>query len=462
MERSHSSRRKFLTAAGGASTIALAGCLGNSGGGDGGDGDDGSDGGDGGDGSDGSDGDGGDGGDTSNTIKYLSDRGDSKDVIDEIIAEFEDEHDYTIEVTYTSKGTSTDEQLQKMKAAGNPPDIVFDTASDAYRYQRDGDAAPVSDAVQGTDLPDPVNVDGESYFVPTMVEPLMGWYRNDLYEENPTTWETWLAEAERVSNEEDINGYVVQSGQTNNADTSITQTLWQNDVNIYDGPEGDIEVTVDDDENREAAIETYEWLQSMAEYAPNGSGWEWGDAIAALQQENAAAAMSVGGLPILTIAANRPDLVDKLSPTAFPVPDGKEQDKWWAYMEGHVVWNGGEATEGAKEFVNFFSESDKFMDFLLGAPLFQFPPTREGLDDEAYTSNETVQAHPEVMDLVRDNWDAFTTVLATGEDGAPNIVGADAYGQQVLGQSADQMLVGGRSPEETVDWLGEKLRSLQG
>jgi multiple sugar transport system substrate-binding protein len=172
--------------------------------------------------------------------------------------------------------------------------------------------------------------------------------------------------------------------------------------------------------------------------------------------------MSVGGLPILTIMGNRPDLVDKLSPTAFPVPDGKEQDKWWAYMEGHVVWSGGEATDGAREFVKFFNESDRFMDFLLSAPLFQFPPTREGLDREAYTSNEVVQDNPEVMKLVRENWDAFTTVLATGDDGAPNIVGADAYGQQTFGEAADQMLVGGLSPEETVDWLAEELRALQG
>ena len=435
MARDHSPRRNLLTATGAATTVALAGCIGSlTGGGSGG---------------------------GSNEIKYLSDRGDSRQVIDDIISEFEDQSDYTVDVTYTSKGTSTDEQLQRMRAAGNPPDIVFDTSADAYRYQRDGKAAQVSDVVQGTGLPDPVNVDGESYFVPTMVEPLMGWYRNDLYDENPTTWETWQTEAQRLTEEEDINGYVVQSGQTNNADTMVTQTLWQNDVNIYDGPADDIQVTIDDDDNRQAAVETYEWLQTMSQYAPNGSGWEWGDAIAALQQENAAAAMSVGGLPVLTIQANRPDLVEKLSPTAFPVPDGKSQDKWWAYMEGHVVWNDGDATEGAREFVDFFSDSDRFMDFILSAPLFQFPPTREGLDSEAVRNNETIQAHPEVMDLVRNNWDAFTTVLATGRDGAPNIVAADAYGQQLFGQSADQLLVGGRSPAETVDWVAGELRGLQ-
>jgi len=429
MERTASTRRRFLRVGGVAAGLSVAGCLGGGGGGG------------------------------TGPIRYLSDRGDSKEVIDEIIAEFEEEFDYEVEVTYTSKGTSTDEQLSKMQAADNPPDVVFDTSADAYRYQRDGTAAPVSDAVQGTGLPDPVNVDGESYFVPTMVEPLMGWYRDDLYDE-PTTWEEWESQAARISEEEDMEGYVVQTGATNNADTAITQYHWQNGVDVYSGPVDDIEVVIDQGENRERAVETYEWVQRMAEHAPNGSGWEWGDAIAAVQQENAAALMSVGGLPVLTIQANRPELVESLSPTGFPLPGGRSQEKWWAYMEGHVVWNEGDQTEGAQRFVEFFSDSDRFMDFVLSAPLFQFPPTREGLDSDAVANNEVIQRHPDAMQLVRDNWDAFTTILATGDGGAPNIVGADAYGQQVLGRSGDQLLVGDRSPEETVDWVAEELRGL--
>ena len=98
---------------------------------------------------------------------------------------------------------------------------------------------------------------------------------------------------------------------------------------------------------------------------------------------------------------------------------------------------------------------------MLSAPLFQFPPTREQLDAPEVTENEVIQQHPDVMNLVRDNWDAFTSVLATGDDGAPNIVAADAYSEQLFGQAADQLLVGGLTPDETVDWLAEQLRGLQ-
>jgi multiple sugar transport system substrate-binding protein len=427
------SRRQLLYGAGAAATVSLAGCLGGGGGGSGG-----------------------------KTVRYLSDRGDSKQVMDAIISEFESEFDYEVEMIYTSKGTSSDQEMQKMVAAGNPPDILFDTSTDAYRLQRDGVLAPLTATVQDNGLPDPVSVDGESYFAAAMVEPLMGWYRNDVYSESPGTWDQWLTEARRVSESGEMDGYVVQSGQTNNAETQVTQYLWQNDVDVYSGPSDAIEVTIDTGKNRSAAVETFEWIRDMATFSPNGSGWEWGDAIGALQQENAAAIVSVGGLPILTIMSTRPDLVEKLSPMPFPVPTGKSQDRWWAYMEGHLVRNDGDATEGAREFVSFFNQSDRFFDFVLSAPLFQFPPTREQLDSEPMKQNETLKQFPDVVSMVRDNWDSFASVLETADGGAPNIVAADAYSKQLFGQAADQLLVGGRSPSETVDWLAEQLRGLQG
>jgi multiple sugar transport system substrate-binding protein len=435
MGNSDSTRRRFLAATGAGATIGLAGCtdalFGGGGGGNG------------------------------STITYLSDRGGSSEIIDEIIAEFESNHDYTVDVTYTSTGTSTDEELQRMIAAGNPPDVVFDTSADAYRYQRDGNLAPVSDAVQGTGLPDPVNVDGESYMAPAMIEPLMFWYRTDLYDGNPETWQGWMDEAARVTEEEGINGFCVQSGQTNNADTQHTQYLWQNGVDIYSGPSDDIQVEIDSGQNRERAIETFEWVQQMNEHSPNGSGWEWGDGIEALQQENVAALASVGGFPVISISENRPDLAENLAAVPFPLPGDREQEKWWAYFEGHVVRSDGDTTEGGQEFVEFFSNSDQFMEFLLTQPLFQLPPTQEGLTNEQYRSNDLVQQFPEVLDLTEQYWDSFTTILATGDDGAPNLTGSDAYSNQVFGRAADELLIGGLSPEETVDFVAEELRSLQ-
>lgn len=457
--RRPTTRRGYLRTTGAATAVALAGCVGGRDGG----GDDGGSGGSGSGGGNGGASTGTPAPEAGGTIRYLTDRGDSKEVLEAIVADFEAEFpSYTVEVTFTSKGTSTDQEMQQMVAGGTPPDVFFDTSADAYRFQRDGVLAPVTDTVADNDLPDPVNVGGESYFAASMVEPLMGWYRNDLYPEDPTTWDGWLAEAARVTEEEGIDGYVVQSGQTNNADTQVTQYLWQNDVDVYAGPSDAIEVVVDQGANRDRAVETFQWIADMAEYSPNGSGWEWGDMAGALMQENAAAGVSVGGLPMLIMGANRPEFTENFSAMPFPVPEGRQQDKWWAYMEGHLVRNDGESTEGAREFVTFFNQSERFFDFILSAPLFQFPPSLEQLRSDRVQDNEQLQQFPGILELVEGHWDVFTSVLATGDDGAPNLTAARAYGNQVFGQAADQLLVGGRSPAETVDWLADALRSIEG
>lgn len=54
----------------------------------------------------------------------------------------------------------------------------------------------------------------------------------------------------------------------------------------------------------------------------------------------------------------------------------------------------------------------------------------------------------------------MTSVLNTGDNGAPNAIAADAYSQQLYGQAADQLLYGNQSPAETVNWLAKQLRNL--
>ncbi|MFB6361984.1 MAG: molybdopterin cofactor-binding domain-containing protein, partial [Halobacteriales archaeon] len=40
---------------------------------------------------------------------------------------------------------------------------------------------------------------------------------------------------------------------------------------------------------------------------------------------------------ILQAEANRPDLASNLEPMPFPLPEGGEQGKWWAYTEGFYL-----------------------------------------------------------------------------------------------------------------------------
>lgn len=394
------------------------------------------------------------------TVRYLSDRG-GREIWEAAIEEFNSGSDYTVEVTWLPKGTSMNEQIEKMRAAGNLPEIVFETSTDAYRETLDGNTAPVTDLVENLGTKNPVQYQGESYLLPAVTIPLMGIYRGDVVQGDPRTRSEWLQEAERIQSSEGMGGLVMPSGRTNNATTQVNQNLWNGGTNIYEGSAGDIEVTIDQGANREAAISTYQWMKDMSQYNPNTSGWEWGDTVNAFIQEQAAAALTIGGLMILQISANRPELAGNMKAMPFPLPEGGEQNHWWAYTEGFYLYKDATNVEGGREFLDFFMQSEYYLNFIKQTPLFNFPTTLDQVRSDAYQNVELVQNHQDLVDIVIDNWDHMRPVLATGDDGAPNLIAAKAYGQQLMGQSADQLISGDKSPEETVTWIAEKLRSLK-
>jgi multiple sugar transport system substrate-binding protein len=390
----------------------------------------------------------------------LSDRS-ARDTWEASIEEFNSGSEYTVEVTWLPKGVTMNEQIEKMRAADNLPEIVFETSTDAYRETVEGNTAPVTDLVETLGTLDPVRYQGDSYLLPAVTIPLMGVYREDIVQGDPRTRAEWAAEAKRINEEEGMGGLVMPTGRTNNATTQVNQNLWNGGVDIYSGPPDDIQVTIDREPNRGRAIETYEWMQEVAQYNPNTSGWEWGDTVNAFIQEQAAAALTIGGLTILQTQANRPELASKLRAMPFPLPEGGEQGHWWAYTEGFYLNDSAPNTDGARQYLEFFMSSDYYLEFITETPLFNFPTSLEQVQSDAYTGVELVQNHQDLVDIVVENWENMRPVLATAEGNRPNITAANAYGQQLMGQSADQLIAGDLSPAETVDWAAEKLRSLQ-
>lgn len=394
-------------------------------------------------------------------IVYLCERA-TQGIIEDIAADFEDENpDYTVEIVRVKKGVGgTDAQLQKMKAAGNPPDMMWHTITSAAQYQLEGSLEPITDIADSMDIPVSMDIGGESYFLPIVIEPSMAWYRKDHFDEAPQTQGELLTKAEEISSNSDTEGFIAQNGQTNNSDMMMLQHLWANNVDLFSGSTDDIQVVVDEGQNRENAIQTFQWFKDIAEYSPNANGWEWGEATTALRSNDAAAHMSIGIDPIL-IQANQPEELDNIFPSFYPTAENGNMDKWFTYFEGNVVRNDGDNTEGAKQFAEFMSNSSKIMDFVLTAPVFQLPPTQDGLNSDEYQNNELVQRYPEVIEMANNNWDSMQAELLTADDGKPNPVAATSQIDRAKGRTTAQLLVNDRSPEEAVDFLAQKLRSYK-
>lgn len=394
------------------------------------------------------------------TIHFLNDRS-GREIWEAAAEEFSSNSDYDVEITWLPKGTAVNEQISKMEAAGNLPALIFETSADCYSETLGGKTAPMTDVVEELGVKDTVNVDGESYMVPVVSTPLTMIYRTDVIEGNPRTWSEWQSEAERIQNQQGQAAYAVPAGRTNAATTHTNQILWNSGVDPYAGSGEDVDIVIDEGENRERAIAAFDWLQTMNELGPQASGWEWGDFVSALIQEQLVGWAGLGGLAIQQIQANRPDLVSQFTPAPFPVAEGQDPTQWWSYFEGIYSYEAADNIEGAKEFVKFFLTSDYYFEWLRMTAPFSFPTAKDAIRDERYTSAEIYQnGQSAFLDLVENNWESMAPVLNTGDDGAPNAVAADAYAKQLYGQAADQLLYGNRSSEETVDWLAEQLRQI--
>lgn len=393
------------------------------------------------------------------TVHFLNDRS-ARPVWEAAAEEFNSNSNYDVEITWLPKGTAVNEQLSKMEAAGNLPALIFETSADCFTETLGGLTEPLTDVVDELGVKSTVEYEGESYMVPIVNTPLSLIYRSDIIEGEPRTWSEWQAEAQRIQDETDMSGYVVPAGRTNAATTHANQILWNGGVDPYSGTGENIEVTLDQGENRERAVAAFDWLQEMDNLGPNASGWEWGDNTSALIQGQLAAWAGLGGLAIQQIKANRPDLVDKFKPAPFPVADNQEQGQWWSYFEGIYSYQEADNTEGGKEFLKFFYGSDYYFEYLRQTAPFSFPTSLEGVKDERYTSAEIYETVPEFLELVENNWASMAPVLNTGDDGAPNAVAANAYSKQLYGQAVSELLYGDRSSGETVDWLSGQLRSL--
>lgn len=442
-------RRKFVKTAGVAGVVGLAGCTGSSDGGDGGDGEDGgsSDG-----GSDGGDGGTTTGGDSNGSVTeltWLHDRSNGKETINEMVAEYNDQHpNVEVKPRLTPSGTGTEEELQKMQAAGNPPEILWFTFGQAYRFALEGKLASINGVVEDNNLRTFGNRE-EEFFATSIVGPITWHYRQDLYD-NPESFADYRQQAQRIEEENDIKALQFPNGETTLALAQSTQLLWNGDVNMFSGSSDSIEFSMASGEDRERAISTYEWLKQAYEYAPNGNGLGWGEAATAYQQGSTAAVPFISmWIPTLYLA-EQPDIKENTANGFHPAAKNAGNDRIFAWFEGNMMWDT-ENNDLAREFLTWFHDEQQQRRFISSNAGDYIPPTTEGMNADWYRKNDAV--HQEMMDLFASEAENFTPPVATGTDGALNYP-AVANGP-VVGQASAQLLHGNKSPGETVDWLAD-------
>jgi multiple sugar transport system substrate-binding protein len=451
------SRRAFLAGSAGAAVAGLAGCTGNGG-------------------SSGGNGGGGGGGETVSILASAASPAE-KEVWNALSEDFEAETGHTVEWEYVGFGEHNS-RLSSMIRGGNAPDLTSWNSASGGNAVVEGIAAPVTEVVEyigregDSQIPDRflMTQEDDVWFLPNALYLQNQNIRGDLvsqvgHEFHPQdiTFEEHLNWVQDIDAETDTRGWG-GSTATNNCGAQTTAAyLYQNGVHIFEGSTDDIEVIIDQGDNKQRTVEVLQHLNAASETGPSGASWSWGD----LSGSFVSGTTSSINYPYGRILASSLDRDAPWAPDSVnwtePPHGGRSEDERnaLAALFGWTVVDQGESKDAAKEFLKFYFTSEHYVDFLHTVPLHYSPILDHIWDDPAYRDHDLIQQKSHVLDLQKEAA-SRARVPALSADGASfNPLATSSFQDGVIGQMLGEVVHDGVDPEQAVTNAAQNMRDLQ-
>jgi len=460
-------RRDVLKLAGTGSVISLTGLSGCSGGG--GDG--------------GSDGDGGDttsdGGTISTTtsdgewpdlsgteVHFLTDESSEAftNFFERVKADFEEDTGATVNLDLVNLGEQGD-RLAQLIQAGDPPDVMQAVQTRVVQLQDQGAAGPVNSAV--SDMIDRygepvsgtrVQADGDDYAVPCWINPSGQWYREDIYEGEPETWEDMLNYASQADDPDGTRGTSIPLAPALCNDSFFLAYLYSNDGQICErDSNGEVQCVINEGENRERFIETLEFLSDLYQYSPTNANAGCSQQVQAIPTETSAEAGYVGARPKVQSVQQDTDFADEVR--ASQVPQNRSE---YSHANAIAYMTFANANvEAGNAFISYMFQEEYLIDLLLLTPIHNnpsYPSIREhpdyqaGLEqlDDAWTDDDI-----ETSLAFADNIQPFSQ-----ETSPPNPYAGTIYSSKYLVDILNDATINERDPEVIAEEYAQEIQSV--
>jgi multiple sugar transport system substrate-binding protein len=326
------------------------------------------------------------------------------DVLQSIIDDFNaSQEDVKIE-TEVKTWAVIDDTLLTSLSGGNGPDIVampaerlpVYAAKDALKsldgFYADGENADaINDAAAEME-----EVEGSKYGVPTGFVPLSVFYNKALFAEAgvtefPTTWDEWVATAEKLTIDEDGDGTPEQYGLALADHETVANGVWPS---LFYGNGGAIvdggEAAIDSPENVEAL--TY-WADAVntGKISPTGlSGIDTDELYS-----SGKAAMTIGGPWMSFVSA---DAGIDYGIAAIPAGPVDQASSAIGVSMAVTAQADDAAQAGAEAFFSYFFSPEVAAEWSLGSG---WPPLTDDVDPAAVAENPTVAALTEIAPTSR-------------------------------------------------------------
>ncbi|WP_165872093.1 ABC transporter substrate-binding protein [Natrarchaeobius halalkaliphilus] len=370
-----------------------------------------------------------------------------------------------VRMEYTGFGMGLNERIAELVQAEDPPELSHLGHPDAATYGDLGQLADHSEVVdhwedRWGDIPDGARftVDGNDVFLPMLTNPYTNWYRDDVFDEVPDTWDSQLAMAEE--HDEGQGGtrgaaFTMVTGDTNTTQTGFISYAWSAGAQFFGRDGSDAIDPVFDSEYLDETAETLEFMDQLYEFSDDNLDMTGGDINQAIGNELSYQVGWVGSRP--KFYGEGTDFSGEIRPCVWPGKDGNHTP--WGHVQGYASFEGAD-NEAAMEFLRFWAEPENFIGFYFADPIHNAPVIEEIRDSEEYQAE---------LDALPDNWNVpedlpFDHIDITNELPAetepPNEHTGTIYDSQILLEMVRDVLVDNEDPETAASQRADEIRDL--
>lgn len=286
-------------------------------------------------------------------------------------------------------------------ASGNVPDISSTVASQLVEMIDAEAVLPVDKLIDGIGrnrfmanaLTEMTARDGKCYGVPLYLNTEAMWYRKDLLNkynlEVPSTWEEMYKAAKIITDGE--NGEAYGAAMPMGANDMLA-TRW---LHLYVRSAGETLITKDGKANltSKTAIDGINyWVKVFKDCSPaEAMNYNTLDEATLYYQGKLCFDFNTG-FHIGGVAANRPDLLQYVDCAPIPrVNKGDPEVGCETNTTPLVIWKNSKHPEICEEFIKFFYDEDRYVDFLLSVPVGMMSGLKGVTNSAIYQANETVK-----------------------------------------------------------------------
>lgn len=352
-------------------------------------------------------------------------------------------------------------------ASGNVPDISSTTASQLVEMIDAEAVIPVDklideigrDRFMSNALTEMTAEDGSCYGVPLYLNTEAMWYRKDLLQkynlEVPTTWEEMYEAAKIITEGENGEAYGAAMPMGTN---DMLATRW---LHLYVRSAGETLITEDGKANltSQTAIDGINyWVKVFKDCSPaDAMNYNTLDEATLYYQGKLCFDFNTG-FHISGVEANRPDLMEYVDCAPIPrVNEGDPEVGCETNTTPLVIWENSKYPEICEEFIKFFYDEDRYVDFLLSVPVGMMSGLKGVTDSEIYQANETVQNFQHADQVLNQMLEGSTSI---GMEYGPRAEAGLLTSQRVIEGMFQDIIINGTPVEEAAQAAEDQLNEL--